>query len=205
MAVLLLVDGTDTTTTRKNSPFYFIRLDFHMTDNLVGMLRDFTYFLKFIFCAYFFDDSMDSRNLLWIDFSESRSDFFPKNFLNFRSNTMEKQSIRNLYSNSKSCLCSSKWFWSRLFSRKRSDAAFCVFLYSFCIIKKVYIYLPFRTNKVILPHEQGQFFFLAGCHTKVNKPNQSYFTNSYRENNWIHTFPKAYDFIHICSLYWQSV
>ena len=31
-----------------------------------------------------------------IDFSESRSDFFPKNFLNFSSSTIEKQGIENL-------------------------------------------------------------------------------------------------------------
>ena len=35
---------------------------------------------------------------MWIDFSENRSDFTVLNFLNFRSDTIEKQGIRNFSS-----------------------------------------------------------------------------------------------------------
>ena len=55
--------------------------------------------------------------MLWIDFSENRFDF-PKNFLNVKFDTIEKQIIINICNYS-----SSPWFWSHLCLGKKEDPA----------------------------------------------------------------------------------
>ena len=91
------------------------------------------FLLKLFWC---FDGLLESV-MLWIVSSENRSDF-PKNFLNFRFDTIEKESIINLsFYRSKSyafvVLCDSEL--SLL--REENDAAFCPFLYCILIIYSI--------------------------------------------------------------------
>ena len=67
------------------------------------------------FCMHFFDNSTDHQDQRYCrSISPKAVMIFPKNFLDFRSDTTETHGIINLSSNiskSYAFLCCSKWFW----------------------------------------------------------------------------------------------
>ena len=114
----------------KSLGYYITQIPLRNQQTIV-LSRDF-----FFFCTYSFDDSMDCQNL-WCRGSISPKTvlIFPKNFLKFRSDLVEKQSIINFGSYSSKSYASVVLGDSEVtFQREGEDAAFCPSLYRISFI-----------------------------------------------------------------------
>ena len=111
------------------------------------------YFFE-ILCTDSFADSTELESVVWINFSENCFDF-PKYFLNFRFDTLEKQSIIHLGRNRRKSYASVVLGDSN-FLREGEGAAFCssfyciFFMYGVAKSKKSSNFLVFHTSERIL-------------------------------------------------------